>query len=85
MQTKLILFSGLPGSGKSTFAGRLAREMQLPLLCIDDVIGEVGTALFVDTLHPTEQNYADVLHFVTNAGITLKPLEDVQLVTGKYH
>jgi predicted kinase len=38
---KLIIFSGLPGTGKSTLANRLARELQLPLLCIDDVIGEV--------------------------------------------
>ena len=37
----LVIFSGLPGTGKSTFANRLAREMRWPLLCIDDVIGEV--------------------------------------------
>jgi predicted kinase len=41
MQTKLIIFSGLPGTGKSRLAGRLARELGLPLLCIDDVVGEV--------------------------------------------
>ncbi len=41
MQTKLIIFSGLPGTGKSTLASRLARELQMPLLCIDDVVGEV--------------------------------------------
>jgi predicted kinase len=41
MEMKLIIFSGLPGTGKSTLANRLARELQLPLLCIDDVIGEV--------------------------------------------
>lgn len=41
MQAKLIIFSGLPGTGKSTLANRLARELQVPLLCIDDLIGEV--------------------------------------------
>jgi hypothetical protein len=41
MKTKLIIFSGLPGTGKSTLASQLARELRLPLLCIDDVIGEV--------------------------------------------
>ena len=41
MQAKLILFSGLPATGKSTLAGRLARDLKMPLLCIDDVIGDV--------------------------------------------
>jgi len=36
----LIIFSGLPGAGKSTLANRLAREMHWPLLCIDDVVVE---------------------------------------------
>ena len=37
----LVIFSGLPGTGKSTLATRLAHELRWPLLCIDDVIGDV--------------------------------------------
>lgn len=183
----LVIFSGLPGTGKSTLADRLALELHWPLLCIDDVVGDVpenptvefwdskvaillglaekqlelslsvivdsvfmntdrnhaqqlahehqarfrpiythvsddkvwqqrvaarydqldkkdaatweriqhqrghfrkwepDTALFVDALNPIEQNYADVLRFVTSEEVDIKPLSHVPLVAGTYH
>lgn len=36
-----MIFSGLPATGKSTLARKLASAMHWPLLCIDDVSGEV--------------------------------------------
>ena len=41
METKLVIFSGLPGTGKTMLATRLACELCWPLLAIDDVIGDV--------------------------------------------
>jgi len=46
---------------------------------------EPDTALFVDSVNPIEKNFAEVLNFVTNESIQLKPLEDLPLVSGKYH
>jgi predicted kinase len=46
---------------------------------------EPQTALFIDSMDSVEQNFANVLHFVTNEGVKLIPLSEVQLMQGKYH
>ncbi len=38
MKTTLIIFSGLPGIGKSTLAQAAVQELQIPLLGIDDIV-----------------------------------------------
>ena len=37
----LVMFSGLPGAGKSTLAERLARELRWPILRIDDLVTNI--------------------------------------------
>lgn len=185
--TDLVIFSGLPGTGKSTLANRLARDLRWPLLCIDDVVIDVpknannefwdlqvtallnlvetqlktgldvivdsvfmnmdrhhaqklahkydvrflpiyvfvsdenvwnervskryekmgnsdvatwdriqhqrqhfrewepDTALFIDSLHPIDENFKYVLDFVTSWRTELKPLSEIPLTKGKYH
>ncbi len=187
MQNTLVIFSGLPGAGKSTLADKLARKLRWPLLRIDDVIGDVpedpdiafwdskvailldlvntqlelgldvivdsvfmnidrqharelarkygvcflpiyvfvsddkiweqrvtdranqlnhkdvatwervlhqrehfrewesGTALFIDSVNPLEQNFEKVLEFVTKDDVILNPLPEMQLSQGRYH
>jgi len=186
-QSTLVIFSGLPGTGKSTLAYQLAQKMHWPLLLIDDVIGEVPenptlafwdskvavlldlvetqlslgldvivesvfmnmdrhhaqelarkhharflpiyifvsdneiwkervtaryknpnnkhaatweqvqhqrehfrvwepqTALFIDSIKPLDQNFAEVLNFVVKESVVLNPLSEIQLFQGKYH
>ena len=41
MQPTLVIFSGLPGTGKSSLATQLARTLQIPIIRLDDVTGDV--------------------------------------------
>lgn len=183
----LVIFSGLPGTGKSTLTNKLARELRWPLLSIDDVVVDVpknpdnkfwdrqitallnlvetqlelgldvivdsvfmnmdrhhaqelarkyqtrflpvhvfvsdekiweervttrsnelkntgvatwesiqhqrehfrewepNTALFIDSLHPIDENFQRVLDFVTSWRTKLEPLPSIPLEEGRYH
>ncbi|WP_425432548.1 AAA family ATPase [Hydrococcus rivularis] len=37
MKMLLILISGLPCTGKTTLARKIAQKLQLPLVCRDDI------------------------------------------------
>ena len=46
MEQSLIIFSGLPGTGKSTIARWLSSELNIPLLRIDDIADLHGDEKF---------------------------------------
>jgi predicted kinase len=67
-QSTFVIFSGLPGTGKSALADRLARELRWPLLRIDDVAGNV----------PPDADY----HFWDEKILLLLTIADEQLKLG---
>ena len=67
-QPTLVIFSGLPGTGKSTLADRLARELRWPLLRVDDVAGNV----------PPDADY----HFWDEKVLVLLAIAEEQLKLG---
>lgn len=64
----LVIFSGLPGTGKSTLSNRLARELRWPILRIDDVAGNV----------PPDADY----HFWDEKILVLLNIAEAQLELG---
>lgn len=46
---------------------------------------EPGTALFVDAIHPLEENYAAVWACVSDPAVEFQPLEENTFTSGKYH
>jgi hypothetical protein len=46
---------------------------------------EPDTALFVDSLNPIDENYQQVLDFVTGWQTNLKSLPSMDLEDGRYH
>ena len=67
-QLTFAIFSGLPGTGKSTLANHLARDLRWPLLRIDDVAGKV----------PSDADY----HFWDEKILILLTIAEEQLKLG---
>ena len=55
MPPLLVLVSGSPGSGKSTLAGRLAADLEFPLLSKDTIKEALGRTLAVDSVERSLQ------------------------------
>lgn len=67
----LIILSGLPGCGKTTLARLLVKELQFPILTIDDVVDAMPAHL----ARHSERFWEDMVHILLH-------LVDSQLAWG---
>lgn len=70
---KLILFSGIPGTGKSTLSENIARILHIPVFSLDWVLG----AMLLSNLRVQKEGYS------TTAEALLTMLIQRQLMLGQ--
>lgn len=60
MKKTLVIFSGLPGTGKTTLAYKAAHKLRVPLLAIDDVVNAVPEHM-IRHANPYWEDMIDIL------------------------
>lgn len=71
---KLILFSGIPGTGKSTLSEEIARTLHIPVFSLDWILG----AMLLSQLRVQQEGF-----YVTTAEALLTMLIQRQLMLGQ--
>jgi predicted kinase len=71
MKKTLVIFSGLPGTGKTTLAQLLAQRLGIPLLRIDDIVSSIPLHMS----HHSDPFWEDMISILLN-------LVDCQLKQG---
>ena len=84
MNHTLVIFSGLPGTGKSTLASQLAHELRWPLLRIDDVVGEVPEIAGVEFWDSKVVILLDVTEVQLELGLSVI-VDSVFMNTDRHH
>jgi len=70
MKASLVIFSGLPGTGKTSLANPVATHLRWPLLRIDDIVGFIPQAM-LDHAHPYWETLISIMLHIAEAQLEI--------------